>query len=242
MGEEGTDREQLRVERELNRQDNKRLRSLKLTGVAVFVVGIALLVGLALVVTGKGGSETTQARPVSTGSRGAPATLTVYEDFRCRGCHRFEDRFGRTIEDLQRSGRLKVDRHLIAYVDDNKGGHGSHRAAEAALCALDEHKFAKYRTVLYENQPPEDKDAFGSRERLLRLATRVDGLAVREFEKCVRSGLQSGRVDRMHAAFVDSGEHSSPPVVLLNGKKLDIGPRGTLTPQKLRNTVERQTS
>ncbi|WP_314176593.1 DsbA family protein [Streptomyces winkii] len=238
MGEEERDRERLRVERELGRQDNRRLRALKLTGVAVFAVGIASLAALAVAVTGKGGSEATQARPVTTGSPGAPATLTVYEDFRCPDCRRFDARFGTTIDDLRESGRLDVDRHLVTHVDDTRGGRGSHFAAEAALCALDEHKFAQYRRVLYENQPPEREDRFGSGARLLRLAAHVDGLSDREFEKCVRHGLQSGRVDRMNAAFEDAHGHRRLPLVLLNGKELHAGPGGTLTPEKLRRAVE----
>lgn len=236
MGNEGPDRDRLRVDRELNRQDNKRLRSLKLTGGAIFVVGVAALVALAVTVSGKGGSESTQARPVSLGSPGAHRTLTVYEDFRCRGCRQFDARFGKTITALRESGKLRVNRHLVTRVDDSRGGRGSHHAAEAALCALDEHKFSSYRQVLYAHQPPESKDGFGSREHLLRLATKVEGLSTREFEKCVRHGLQAGRVERMEAAYVDS-RRPSPPVVLLDGKKLDAGAGGTLTPRTLRNAV-----
>lgn len=238
MGDDGTDREELRVDRELTRQDNRRLRALKLTGLAVFVVGIGTLVGLATAVTGKGGSESTQARPVTTGQERARTTLTVYEDFRCGGCRRFEERFGRTVEELQRSGKLRTEHHLVTHVDDTRGGHGSLRAAEAALCALDEHKFAPYRKVLYDNQPPQRKDSFASREHLLRLAVKVQGLTVREFEKCVRHGLQTGRVDRMNAAYADSGK-PAPPLVLLDGKRLDVdGGDGQLTPRQLRKSVE----
>lgn len=237
-GRTETDREQrLRVDRELSRQDGKRLRPLKLTGVAVFVLSLAMLTGLALAVTGKGGSETTQARPVTTGDRHAPVTLTVYEDFRCRGCRDLQGRLGSTVEDLRRSGRIKVDYHLVTHVDDTRGGDGSHRAAEAALCALDEHEFAPYRKKLYDRQPPERKDAFASREHLLRVATEVEGLVVQEFEECVHQGLQSGRVDRMNAAFADSGK-PAPPLVLLNGERLGTdGPDGGLSPERLRKSV-----
>jgi hypothetical protein len=238
--DDGTDREQLRVDRELSRQDDRRLRVLKLTGVAVFVVGIATLAGIAVGVTGKGGSESTQERPVVTGPRHAPATLTVYEDFRCRGCRDFEERFGGTVEDLQRSGDLKTEHHLVARTDDTRGGHGSERAAEAALCALDEHKFTPYRRVLYEEQPPERKDTFASREHLLRLAAKVPGLSTREFERCVRHGLQAGRADRMNAAYADS-RRAAPPLVLLDGERLDVG-HGGLTPRELRESVARKRS
>nr|WP_240969008.1 thioredoxin domain-containing protein [Streptomyces sp. HNM0575] len=195
------------------------------------------MAGIATAVTGEGGSETTQERSVTTGPEHARATLTVYEDFRCPGCRRFEERFGRTVEELQRSGKLRTEHHLVAHVDDTRGGHGSHRAAEAALCALDEHEFAAYRKVLYGDQPPEREDSFASREHLLRLAAKVQGLTVREFETCVRHGLQSGRADRMNTAYAHSGR-PGPPVVLLDGKRLAVSGRDGLTPRQLRNSVE----
>ncbi|MCF6521569.1 thioredoxin domain-containing protein [Streptomyces sp. JJ36] len=232
-------RERLRVERERDRQRAKRLRALKVTGGAVLVLGVAALVGVAVAVTGKGGSESTDAQPVSTGASDAPVTMTVYEDFRCPACAQFEKQFRGTVNELRDAGKLRVDYHLVTIIDGNLGGQGSARAAGAAMCAHDENAFVPYHDVLYANQPPEQNDAFASKDRLLKLAREVPGLRTVQFEKCVRDELKRGRVERTNAAFLDSG-YNATPTVLIDGKNVYGDQNDPFTPQELRKLVERK--
>lgn len=233
-----TARERLRVEREQERQSAKRLRTLKMAGVTIFVLGVATLVGISTVVLGKGGSETTDTKPVVDGPDSAPATLTVYEDFRCPACGQFESQFRDTINSLRKEGKLRTEYHLVTLIDDNGAGHGSANAANAALCAEDEHKFAAYHDVLYKNQPPEEEDKFRDTDHLLRLAKKVPGLSQSvPFEECVEKGKSSGRVERSNQAFKHS-DHQQTPTVLLDGEDV-YGKGGTpLTPKRLRQMVE----
>ncbi len=236
---EGSARERLRVERERERQSAKRLRTLKMAGVVILVLGVGALIAVGVAVTGKGGSESTQARPVNTGSADAPVTMTVYEDFRCPGCRSFEAQFRETINELRDAGKLRVEYHLVTLIDGNLGGHGSQYAAEAAMCAHDAGKFVQYHDVLYKNQPPEQKDAFGNKEHLLQLARRVEGLSTMQFEKCVKDGLKSGRVERSQAAFMEAGFNQTP-TVLIDGERVFDDPTDPLTPEKLRKLVEKK--
>ncbi|WP_210732877.1 thioredoxin domain-containing protein [Streptomyces sp. RKND-216] len=232
-------RERLRVERERERQSAKRLRTLKMAGLVVLVLAVAALVAVAVSVTGKGDNASGEARPVTTGPVGAPVTMTVYEDFRCPGCEAFESQYRETINDLRDAGKLRVEYHLVTLIDDNLGGQGSQYAAEAAMCANDAGRFVPYHDLLYTNQPPEQKDAFGDRKYLLRLARQVEGLSTAEFETCVRDGHNADRVARTNNAFLDAGINQTP-TVLIDGKPAGADPADPLTPQKLRQIVERK--
>jgi protein-disulfide isomerase len=234
---EGGARERMRVERERERQSAKRMRTLKMAGVVILVLAVAALVAVAVSVTGEGDSESTQARPVNTGSAEAPVTMTVYEDFRCPACKVFEERFRETVNELRDAGKLRVEYHLVTIIDGNMRGHGSQYAAEAAMCAHDAGRFVEYHDMLYKNQPPEQKDAFGDKEHLLQLARRVEGLSTMEFEKCVKDDHKAGRVERSNAAFLEAG-FTGTPTVIVDGERAFDDPADPLTPEKLRKKVE----
>lgn len=235
----GSARERLHAERERERRSAKRLRTLKMGGLVVSVLGVAALVAVAVSVTGKGDAASARVRPVGTGSAEAPVTMSVYEDFRCPGCQAFEAQFRKTINELRDAGTLRVDYHLVTIIDGNLGGHGSQYAAEAAMCADDAGRFVEYHDLLYTSQPPEQKDAFGDKEHLLQLARRVEGLSSTQFEKCVQDGRQAGRVERSNAAFLDAGYHQTPTVII-DGERAFADPADPLTPEKLRKLVAKK--
>ncbi|MGI5351815.1 DsbA family protein [Streptomyces sp. CA-250714] len=230
-------RERLRAERERDKAAERRRRSLKAG--ALVVGALALATGIGATVASMGGDEkgSQSAKPVTVGRAGAPAKLTVYEDFRCPACGQFENAFGGTIKSLERAGKLKAEYHLVTLIDGNMGGRGSHEAANAAACARDKGKFAPYHDVLYRNQPGEQQDAFASTQRLIQLAGKVDGLADAGFKECVTSGRHDDWVKRSDAAFRSSG-YKGTPTVLLNGKDIFSDQSDPLTPAKLRRLVE----
>ncbi|HWM39327.1 MAG TPA: thioredoxin domain-containing protein, partial [Streptomyces sp.] len=176
-GQEGkrTATERLREQRERDRRAQKRGRNLKVAGIVVALLAVAGGVG-AMVAQHGGGDANADAKPITVGKSDAPAKLTVYEDFRCPACAQFEQEFRGTIRGLEKKGKLKAEYHLVTIIDDNMGGTGSHKAANAAVCAKDAGKFRKFHDVLYRNQPAEQDDAFASTKTLIKLAGKVEGL------------------------------------------------------------------
>jgi protein-disulfide isomerase len=223
-------RERLQQEREAQKARDKRMRTFKVAGVAVGVLAVAAAVGTVAANMHKGPDSAGAAGPVSApngakgrnglavqvGAADAPSTLTVWEDFRCPICGQFESVFRPAFHQLENSGALKVEYHLATIIDGNMGGTGSVRAANAAACAQDAGKFPEFHDTLYENQPEETQDGFGSDSRLLSLAKKVKGLSTPAFRSCVTNGTHNGWVAKSAAAFRDGG-FAGTPTVLLNG-------------------------
>lgn len=226
----------MRQERERDRAARKRGRNLKAGGIVVAVLAVAGGVG-ALVAQQSGGEGKSDAKPITVGEKDAPAKLTVYEDFRCPACGQFEKQFRGTIRALEKQGKLQAEYHLVTIIDDNMGGSGSHKAANAAVCAKDEGKFRQYHDVLFRNQPGEQDDAFASTKTLVELAGKVDGLDGIRFRKCVTDGTHEGWVKKTAAAFKKSG-YQSTPTVLLDGEDIYGGQSEPLTPRALKQKVE----
>ncbi|MEV5436325.1 thioredoxin domain-containing protein [Streptomyces sp. NPDC052682] len=242
-----TARERLAVEREKQEAADKRRRALVVGASVVAVLGLAAVIGVVAANADKDDSEV--AGPVSapSGARGkdalaipvgkesAPATLTVWEDFRCPACKAFEQAYRPVIHELTDAGQLKVEYHLVRLIDGNLGGTGSRTAANAAACAQDAGKFAAYHDVLFDNQPQEVDDAYAKNDKLLELAGKVDGLDTPAFRRCVKNGTHDSWVDKSHAAF-GKGGFSGTPTVLFDGK--NIYQDRTMTPAKLKRMVQ----
>lgn len=234
-----TARERLREQQERDKATDKRNRVLKVTGVMIAVLAVAGVTGVVVANQSGGGggdSDAPAAAPITQGKGRAPATLTVYEDFRCPACAQFEKAFRSTIHELEEAGKLKTEYHIVTIIDGNMGGQGSTQAANASACARDEGKFGAYHDVLFENQPSEQDDAFGDPKRLVELAGKVKGLDTPGFRKCVKDGAHNTWVERSNSSFLESG-HDSTPTVLLDGKNIYADPANPLTPEKLRELV-----
>jgi protein-disulfide isomerase len=227
-------RERLQQERASQRAREKRRRTLIVTAAVVGALGLAAVVGVIAANAGKNASKDgSDAGPllapagvqgkdqlaIPVGASDAPSTLTVWEDFRCPVCGQFENAFRDTLHELEKAGRLKVEYHLATIIDGNMGGNGSLRAANAAACAQDAGKFDPYHDVLYENQPPEQEDAFGENSRLIELAGKVEGLDTPAFRSCVEDGKHDAWVAKSNTAFVNGGFRGTP-TLLLNGEPI----------------------
>lgn len=173
---------------------------------------------------------------IPAGPARAPATLAVYEDFRCPACMQFEDTFRDTVHQLQDSRRMRTQYHLVTLIDSNQGGSGSLAAANAAACAQDAGKFTAYHDVLYRNQPAETDDSFADDDRLISLADKVSGLNTAAFRRCVRDGTHNGWVHESDQAFNKAG-FGATPTVLLNGKSVFGARNKPLTPADLKQRV-----
>ncbi|MER7761891.1 thioredoxin domain-containing protein [Streptomyces sp. NPDC097619] len=243
-------RERLLEQRERDKAKEKRRRTLVVAGAVVGVLGLAAVVGLIAANAGKDGGKSTagpvvapsgatgkDALAVQTGKDGAPSTLTVWEDFRCPACKAFEDTYRQTVHELEAKGQLKVEYHLVTLIDNNMGGTGSLKAANAAACAQDVGKFPAYHDVLFVNQPQEVDDAYGRNAKLIELAAKVPGLDTPAFRSCVEDGTHNSWVDKSYQAF-RAGSFRGTPTVLLDGKDIFSDQANPLTPAKLKQQVE----
>ncbi|MFB6439921.1 thioredoxin domain-containing protein [Streptomyces sp. NPDC056411] len=241
-------RERLQAQRDKEKARSRRRRQALVAGAVVGVLAIAG--GIAVWATssgsGKGSSDNETARPrqvaggdkpfVPVGAPGARSTLTVWEDFRCPACQQFEVGFRPVIHQLEDSGQLKSEYHLVTIIDGNAGGKGSLNAANAALCAQDAGRFREYHDVLYANQPPETQDKYADTGYLRQLAGKVKGLVTPSFTQCVNEGRYHGLVQKSADAFAKSG-YRGTPTVLLNGTDLAKVKGGRFTPADLKKMV-----
>ncbi|MGY1435053.1 DsbA family protein [Streptomyces reniochalinae] len=234
-------RDRLRAEQQRHKTSEKRRRTVKVAAAVIGALAVATGVGatVATQTGGDGEGSSQSAKPITVGDKGAPAELTVYEDFRCPACGQFENTYRSTIRSLEKAGKLRAEYHLVALIDKNMGGRGSQEAANAAACARDRGKFEAYHDVLYRNQPAEQDDAFASTKHLIRLAKKVEGLVSPAFEDCVTSGEHDAWVNRSSESFGASG-HQGTPTVLLDGKNVYADQSNPLTPRKLRKMVEQK--
>ncbi|MCX5420120.1 thioredoxin domain-containing protein [Streptomyces sp. NBC_00078] len=241
-----TARDRLAVEREKQKTADKRRRTLIIGASVVCVLGLAAVIGVVAANAGKddkasgpavapSGAQGKDGLAIPVGKDGAKSTLTVWEDFRCPACQAFEAAYRPTIHELTDSGLLRVEYHLVRLIDGNLGGTGSLRAGNAAACAQDAGKFSAYHDVLYDNQPKETVDTFGSNSKLIELAGKVKGLDTAAFRQCVNDSKHDSWVDKSNAAF-KSGGFSGTPTVLLGGK--NIYQDQTMTPAKLKQMVQ----
>ncbi|MEU0336807.1 thioredoxin domain-containing protein [Streptomyces sp. NPDC006193] len=244
-----TARQRLAVEREKQKAADKRRRTLIVGASVICVLGLAAVIGVVAANAGKDKGKDSAAGPVvapsgaqgkdslaiPVGKDGARPTLTVWEDFRCPACQAFETAYRPTLHELADAGKLRIEYHLVKLIDGNLGGTGSLRSANAAACAQDAGRFRAYHDVLYANQPPETDDAYGSADKLIRLAGKVKGLDTPAFRACVEKGTHDSWVDKSHQAF-RSGGFSGTPTVLFGGR--NIYQDRTMTPAKLKRMVE----
>lgn len=233
--EEGkrTARDRLVQQREREKAQERRRRTLIVSTAVVGVLALAAVIGVIAANSGGKGEKATGTGPVvapsgATGKDGlaipvgadkAPSTLTIWEDFRCPVCAQFENAFRDTIHQLESSGQLKVEYHLATIIDGNLGGSGSLDAANAAACAQNVGKFSAYHDVLYRNQPTETDDAFGKSSKLIELAGKVKGLDTPAFRSCVEDGTHNTWVQKSNTAFQNGGFQGTP-TALLNGESI----------------------
>ncbi|MEV7774500.1 thioredoxin domain-containing protein [Kitasatospora sp. NPDC086791] len=204
----------------------KKRRKYLTYGVAPLVIATAGVIGITIQNNRSSGptlaplGAAADGKSIAVGAATAPATLDIFEDFRCPACQGAEARLGEAFQKLVQAGQLRINYHTAALIDAGHGGNGSKRAANAAACAQDQNKFGQYHAVLFSKQPPENEDGFGDRKTLLKLADEVPGLHTPVFEECVKNGVHDGWVRDVTQDFHDR-KFVGTPTMLLNGDKLD---------------------
>ena len=165
-------RQQSKTERAqaLMREQQRKERTRNLLVVGAVVVAIAIIAVVMFVVTNKkdttgqavgaGGTpkNLTGDYSVMIGKSSAPTTIKVYEDFQCPICKSFEQVAGSQVQQGIADGKVKVDYHMVAFLDSQSTTDYSSRALNAAMAVLSTagpDAFLKFHTTAYANQPEE---------------------------------------------------------------------------------------
>ena len=153
----------------LLRQQQRRERVRNLSVVGAIVVAVLIIVGVGFYVQSNRDTtgQTAKAVPanltgtysVTIGQSSAPTTIKLYEDLQCPICKEFEAATGSQVQAAVAAGKVKVEYHMVAFLDRSSSTNYSSRALNAAMAVLDTagpDAFVKFHTIAYENQPAEN--------------------------------------------------------------------------------------
>lgn len=147
------------------RHQEQRRRTLVVGGivVVVLVVVVAVIFGIS---SGKDTSGRSAAVPagvtdtytVAVGDASAPHTVAVYEDFQCPICREFEAATRDRLRAAVDAGKIRLEYHMVSFLDRASTTDYSSRALNAAAVVLDTSgvdTFLKFHDLLYAHQPEE---------------------------------------------------------------------------------------
>jgi protein-disulfide isomerase len=196
-------------------------------GLTAVVVVFAVALVLYIVMSGSkkpSGGETKSIRVASSnlitkeGTSDPKAVLSLYEDFLCPVCGRFEQTFGPTINQLIESGAIAADYNMVAILDRPANQNYSSRSGAAAYCVADEDTtpdkqvFRRFHAALYAQQPSETGTMFPTNEQLIETARQAG--VVGKVPECINSGRYIDMVDGLAAA----SKVNATPTVRINGE------------------------
>jgi protein-disulfide isomerase len=108
---------------------------------------------------GPGGTPAhTDGYAVVVGQADAPTTLTFYEDPQCPACNAFEGAVNTDVNAAIKAGKVKVEYHIVSFLDRSSPNKYSSRAANALYAVADvagPDAFKRFHDILYQNQPAE---------------------------------------------------------------------------------------
>jgi protein-disulfide isomerase len=154
----------------LMREQQRKERTRNLLVVGAVVVAIAIIAGVGFFISSNkdttGGSVSASGTPanlsgsynVVIGKPSAPTTIKAYEDLQCPICQQFEAVTGKQTQAAIDAGKVKVDYHMVAFLDRSSTTNYSSRALNAAMAVLSTagpDAFMKFRTIAFDNQPAE---------------------------------------------------------------------------------------
>lgn len=147
-------------------QRKERMRNLSVIGAVVLAVliigGVLFFVQSKNDTTGQAATDVpsnlTGTYNVVVGKSSAPTTIKLYEDLQCPICRAFEAATGKQTQAAIDAGKVKVDYHMVAFLDRSSTTQYSSRALNAAMSVLSTagpDAFMKFRTIAFDNQPAE---------------------------------------------------------------------------------------
>ncbi len=162
---------------------------------------------------------------VTAGQPTAPVTVAVYEDFLCPDCKRLENRSGGDLAIALNEGRIKVDYHGVAVLDDATDPPGySTRAANAALCAVPAGIWPAYHDRLFTDQPGVGGPGLTAAQ-LTAIGTELG--AGPGFGACVEANANAAAITAATAAAeadpaLQTDGRFGTPTVAVAGRKIDV--------------------
>jgi protein-disulfide isomerase len=194
-------------------------------GLTSVVVLFAVALVLYIVMSGDKkpvGGETKSIRVASSKlitkeDKNPKVVLSMYEDFLCPVCGRFEQQFGPTISQLIDSGAIAVDYNMVAILSRPSNQNYSSRAGAAAYCVADEDTspdkqvFRRFHAALYAQQPSETGTVFPTNTQLIEIARQAG--VVGKVPDCINGGRYIALVDGLAAA----SNVNSTPTIRING-------------------------
>ncbi|MHA6796428.1 DsbA family protein [Pseudonocardia bannensis] len=203
------------------------------------VVAIAVVVGLVVAMTRGSGTAPVAANypvavsgtVVTAGQAGAPVTVDVYEDYLCPQCERFENAYGDEITAALNEGKIKVNYHATAILDQRTSPPGySTLSANAGLCAANAGIFPAFHKQLFDEQPSEGGAGFTAAE----LVAKGNALgAAPGFEQCVTTNGNAAAIAAATEAaartpsLTTNGQFGTPTVAV-GGQKINLNDRDWL--------------
>jgi protein-disulfide isomerase len=154
----------------LMREQQRRERTRNLMVIGSIVVAVLIVAGVLFFVqsnsdkTGKAVTASGTPKNLSgtynviVGKSSAPTTIKLYEDLQCPICKQFEAATGTQTQAAIAAGKVKVDYHMVAFLDRSSTTNYSSRALNAAMAVLSTagpDAFMKFRTLAFDNQPEE---------------------------------------------------------------------------------------
>jgi protein-disulfide isomerase len=156
---------------------------------------------------------------VVVGDSGAPTTLTFYEDPQCPACRDFESQVSDAVKTGIADGKVKVEYHIVSFLDRASANTFSSRAANALYVvanAAGADAFKTFHDLLYANQP-EEGTAGPENDQLVAWAVQAGA-----DEDAVRPGIEDGAYDQFVVNSTDAWSkdgYNSTPTVLIDGKE-----------------------
>ena len=144
------------------------------------------------------------------------AVLSLYEDFLCPVCGKFEQTFGPTVTKLIDSGAVAADYNMVAILDRPQNDNYSSRSGAAAYCVADEDTspgkdvFKRFHAALYAQQPSETGTTFPTNTQLIETARQAG--VVGKVPECINSARNVNLVSGLASAskVIQSTTCSSP--------------------------------
>jgi protein-disulfide isomerase len=166
------------------------------------------------------------------GSTEPKVVLSLYEDFLCPVCNRFEQTYGPTVNQLIDGGELAADYYMVAILDSSRSQNYSSRAGGAAYCvadadtASDKPTFRRFHAALYAQQPSETGSTFPTNAQIAGTARQAG--APDSAVDCIEQGTNTA----MSAGAAEATNVTSTPTVRINGEDYEIS-----TPDALASKV-----
>lgn len=182
-------REELRRRQQAQAATQRRIKTIVRAVWIAGILAIAVVIGVTVWAVGNARSNTavastgplitpaaaSDAGAIRFGSADATVTVTVYADFMCPFCGRFERANGESLRSAVAAGTITLDIHPMSFLDsESAGARYSTRAANAfvTIAETDPDAALRFNQLLFANQPTEGSTGL-SDQQLATFATQA---------------------------------------------------------------------